>query len=749
MAAEAEENKTSVTHETQYVVIPFEDQFREIGKTRHDIPIFVAKHLIDNVKRTLIYYGRHPPADFEQVPHYAHITERTAEMGTEFVLKNNPTEEGPVLYQPVKQVNNEENQQPDPEKLKFAYDKILKSLPHYKMGTMKEKADKVPETEFKEFEFDNQAFEAVEKEPVDHSEIEVGVEYYFRKPRGVIQYFVRSKIERILVDCDQRKLLVLECSDEIIEQIKKKETRPLYRFWPLQKEDWIYTILSEKSVDEITNEMKSKIKHKIDSDLTRLDGVGEKTAQDLKDAGYNTVSEIAAANPNQLKEVPGIGQKTAESILKSAQQISSQSDEEKSSDQNSTGTVSEENVQQDKQKKGDAEETCDHCHESKSKCGSQKCPNCSTDDHKMNHPGCWTEKDIQAYCGQFDYQELYHCQLCDRRDLSRYQMEDLDKAYCKDCTSEVDQTYDRVKENNHSVEVSENDEKEVKNFIRHVKKQSADEIEHPEGIQTERDIRQEINLQELAADLEQSILKSLTAIDSLNYIPGFRTYRASWSSSGKRKIILSKKWPQYLSKEQRLEREEIIKQNKSTQLGAAKMGTIIHEHLDSSDEFEQNMLEHGWEIVEKEKYIEIPLDHPDGGLIKLVGHVDAVFKKNDQQLVVDYKTRSDWEIENKPDYYFDKLQGNFKQLIVYQHYYDQSPGVLIEFGRNKGVVAHQVQPYSTDLWSKRKDHWFELATIESSNELPEKCSNDPNNFPCSWARGNKKCEFFNYCWEDN
>jgi len=57
------------------------------------------------------------------------------------------------------------------------------------------------------------------------------------------------------------------------------------------------------------------------ADLTVIEGVGEKNAELLKEAGYDTVEKIAAMSDEEILAVPGIGEKTAQKILLSARAL--------------------------------------------------------------------------------------------------------------------------------------------------------------------------------------------------------------------------------------------------------------------------------------------------------------------------------------------------------------------------------------------------------------------------------------------
>jgi len=49
-----------------------------------------------------------------------------------------------------------------------------------------------------------------------------------------------------------------------------------------------------------------------------LAGIGEKIVRKLVEAGFGSVEAVAAASAEQLSEVPGVGEKTAEKILSAA-----------------------------------------------------------------------------------------------------------------------------------------------------------------------------------------------------------------------------------------------------------------------------------------------------------------------------------------------------------------------------------------------------------------------------------------------
>lgn len=61
--------------------------------------------------------------------------------------------------------------------------------------------------------------------------------------------------------------------------------------------------------------------------LTRLQGIGGKTARSLAENGYSTLQKIAEADPAELARIKGIGKKTAERIVVQAAEVSTEEPE--------------------------------------------------------------------------------------------------------------------------------------------------------------------------------------------------------------------------------------------------------------------------------------------------------------------------------------------------------------------------------------------------------------------------------------
>ncbi len=77
-----------------------------------------------------------------------------------------------------------------------------------------------------------------------------------------------------------------------------------------------------KSEEELTQEPSSEEStEETAADLTRIPGIGEKTAAILQEHGYAEVETIANTSTEKLSMVPGVGVKTAERIIQAAKQL--------------------------------------------------------------------------------------------------------------------------------------------------------------------------------------------------------------------------------------------------------------------------------------------------------------------------------------------------------------------------------------------------------------------------------------------
>lgn len=72
---------------------------------------------------------------------------------------------------------------------------------------------------------------------------------------------------------------------------------------------------------EAAQDMESGASGEAASELTTIEGVGPKTAEQLIQAGYDTIAKIAAMSDQEILAVPGIGEKTAAKILLSARAL--------------------------------------------------------------------------------------------------------------------------------------------------------------------------------------------------------------------------------------------------------------------------------------------------------------------------------------------------------------------------------------------------------------------------------------------
>ncbi|MGM0686176.1 MAG: DUF4332 domain-containing protein [Promethearchaeati archaeon] len=114
---------------------------------------------------------------------------------------------------------------------------------------------------------------------------------------------------------------LIESGFDSIESVAKAEAEELVSVPGVGKKGSEQML---KSARKLWREKKPKSakKEAAGDELTELDGVGAKTAESLREAGYDTVFKIADTMPNELSDsVDGVGRKGAENIVASAKKI--------------------------------------------------------------------------------------------------------------------------------------------------------------------------------------------------------------------------------------------------------------------------------------------------------------------------------------------------------------------------------------------------------------------------------------------
>jgi N utilization substance protein A len=128
-------------------------------------------------------------------------------------------------------------------------------------------------------------------------------------------------INNIMVDEQQNSILVTVAADQLSLAIGKRGQNARLAS---KLTGWKVDIIDEKRLREETALFESDI---ID-DLMELPGVGEKTAQVLREAGYISPRKIANATVDEIACLPGIGEKTAEKLIRAAAERLASPDED-------------------------------------------------------------------------------------------------------------------------------------------------------------------------------------------------------------------------------------------------------------------------------------------------------------------------------------------------------------------------------------------------------------------------------------
>jgi N utilization substance protein A len=138
-----------------------------------------------------------------------------------------------------------------------------------------------------------------------------------------------AQVAEIKLDKDNAKAEVIVGDDQLSLAIGKhgQNVRLASRLigWELDirtKATSSEAIQKEKEAKE-AKEKKEKEEERKAISLEELSGVGEKTAANLKEAGFKTIEDIAQANAKDLIKVKGIGKNKVEKLIEEAKKLMS------------------------------------------------------------------------------------------------------------------------------------------------------------------------------------------------------------------------------------------------------------------------------------------------------------------------------------------------------------------------------------------------------------------------------------------
>ncbi len=132
----------------------------------------------------------------------------------------------------------------------------------------------------------------------------------------------------VIVDDDQLSLAIgkhgqnVRLASRLIGwelDIRTKTTAAAAALSPQKKEAQEEKPGAEEKEAPVEKEAKKKKKEEVT--LEKLPGVGEKTMEALKEAGFGSISDIAKAKLEDLTQVKGIGEKKAEKIIEEAKKL--------------------------------------------------------------------------------------------------------------------------------------------------------------------------------------------------------------------------------------------------------------------------------------------------------------------------------------------------------------------------------------------------------------------------------------------
>ncbi len=136
------------------------------------------------------------------------------------------------------------------------------------------------------------------------------------------QYTIKAlnpaRISKVLIsDPVNRTLEVIVPEDQLSMAIGKKGQNVRLASKLL---GWEIDIKSEEEKkQEILSQMEQLTVHPEGYSLEHVEGLGERTIERLEQAGIESVGELAAKTIEELTEIPGVGEKTAEKLVAAAQ----------------------------------------------------------------------------------------------------------------------------------------------------------------------------------------------------------------------------------------------------------------------------------------------------------------------------------------------------------------------------------------------------------------------------------------------
>jgi len=137
---------------------------------------------------------------------------------------------------------------------------------------------------------------------------------------------------QVIVDDDQLSLSIgkhgqnVRLASRLIGwelDIRNKAAAAAEALSPKEKEEEVAAPAEQAEEQETkkTKKAKKAKKAKAGTPIEELSGVGEKILEGLKAAGFSTAEEIAAAKPEDLLQVKGIGEKKAEKLIAEAKKL--------------------------------------------------------------------------------------------------------------------------------------------------------------------------------------------------------------------------------------------------------------------------------------------------------------------------------------------------------------------------------------------------------------------------------------------